>query len=55
MQGLILMAALAVFLPVQEPAKSAAHAAQLTEPGEQSANAVQPPEQSATTRIAGGS
>ena len=45
MQSLILMAALAVFLPFQDPAKSAPPTVQLTEPDEQPANAVQPPEQ----------
>ena len=44
MQNTILLAALAAFLSAQNQAKSPAAAGQLTEPGEQSANAIQPPE-----------
>jgi len=44
MQSIILVAALAAFLPAQIPATSPAAAGQLTEPREQLANAVQPPE-----------
>jgi ubiquinone/menaquinone biosynthesis C-methylase UbiE len=45
MQEMILLAALVVFLPAQDPAKPLVAAGQLAEPREQSANAVQPPEQ----------
>jgi ubiquinone/menaquinone biosynthesis C-methylase UbiE len=44
MQNTILLAALAAFLSAQNPAKFPAAPRQLTEPREQSANAVQPPE-----------
>jgi len=45
MQDMILLAAMAVFLLVPEPVKPLVAAGQLAEPGEQSANAIQPPEQ----------
>jgi ubiquinone/menaquinone biosynthesis C-methylase UbiE len=45
MQDMILLAAMAVFLLAPEPAKPLVAAGQLAEPGEQSANAIQPPEQ----------